>query len=526
MSTILTPPLGVSRAASGAARLRLILLVATTAFGGALFWIAPRPPMGDIAQHVAQIALLHDLVTGTSPWADIVWVNWFTPYLLPHALALALSFVMPVLIAMKFIMMFAYFGFVAAGVALRKTFGADERLDWLLMPGFFGFAWQYGFYPYIVAVPLGLLFIIFAHRYAVAPTVSRALGIFAAGVVLFFAHGLVFLFACIVGAAFLPCFTRRTGALARTLLPYVLLGVLIVGYLWFVNRNALVIPHDPGSAQKVAVWDWTGPYGWHRVYNFLLYTVATESKDWYFMLGAAFMLAAPWLMGAKLNRRDPAAWLPMIVIVAVWLAAPEEGLGISALYQRFAVFLLPAYVLLFRAADTARARPARSPRIWLTEALLVLFCWGYFGTLAVREYRFAVENEPFETLLERAEPGQRALALIYSPESDIIHNRWTYHTYAHWYQAENKGFVDFNFAFFLPDVVRFKPDHIPPLRPGPLMAEPQAFDWHKVDARLYRYFFVRHTKPLPAHLFDNDECDVALVKTVPNWSLYERRSCH
>jgi len=58
------------------------------------------------------------------------------------------------------------------------------------------------------------------------------------------------------------------------------------------------------------------------------------------------------------------------------------------------------------------------------------------------------------------------------------------------------------------------------------MAEPQAFDWHKVDARLYRYFFVRHTKPLPAHLFDNDECDVALVKTVPNWSLYERRSCH
>lgn len=522
------PVAGARHAPRDDAWVRQMLLVATTLLAGALFWIAPRPPMGDLAQHAAQIALLHDLVTGTSPWTDIVWINWFTPYLLGYGLAFAFSFMMPVLAALKLFMMLAYFGTVAAGVALRKTFEADSRLDWLLVPGFFGFAWQFGFYTFLVAVPLGLLFLILARRYAVSPTPGRGFGVFAAGVVLFFSHGLVFVFACAVGAAFIPCFTRRIGAIVRTALPYVLLGLLIVAYLWFVKRSALVIPGDSGAPQSAVSWDWTGPYGWHRAYNFLLDTVATEMKDWYFLLGAVFMLAAPWLMGAKLNRHDPSAWLPMIAMLAVWFLAPAEGLGIAALYPRFAVFLLPAYVLLFRADDATSVRAASSPispRVWLTEALLVLFCWGYFSTLAVREHRFAVENEPFETLLALAQPGQRALGLIYSPESDIVHNLWTYHTFALWYQAEDKGFVDFNFAFFLPEVVRFKPDHIPPLRPGPLMGDPGAFDWHKVDGRMYRYFFVRHTQPLPAHLFDNDECDVKLVMSVPDWSLYERGAC-
>ncbi|CAD6509246.1 hypothetical protein LMG27952_00259 [Paraburkholderia hiiakae] len=526
MNIMLNPPLGANRAASAAARLRLILLVATTLLCGALFWIAPRPPMGDLAQHAAQISLLHELVVGTSPWADIVWINAFTPYLLPYGLAFTLSFVMPVLVAIKLIMMFAYFSSVAAGVALRTTFEADERLDWLFVPGFFGFAWQYGFYTYIVAVPLGLLFLIFARRYATAPTARGALGIFTAGVVLFFAHGLVFLFACAVGAAFIPCFTRRAGAIARSALPYVLLGLLIVGYLWFVKRNALVMPGGSGPAEKALVWDWSGSYGWHRVYNFVLYTLATEMRDWYFLLGALFLLAAPWLMGAKLNRRDPSAWLPMLAILAVWFLAPAYGLGIDLLYQRFAIFLLPAYVLLFRAPEAAQRRPTQAARIGLIEVLLMLFCWVYFGVLAQREHRFAVENAPFETLLAAAEPGQRALSLIYAPESDIVHNLWTYHAYGLWYQAESKGFVDFNFAYFLPEVVRFRPEHIPLVRPGLPMVDPGVFDWHKADGHIYRYFFVRHTKPLPPDFLRNDECEVVLVKSVPDWSLYERRACH
>ncbi len=525
MNTAFSAPAAAGLATSRAARLRQLIYLATALFAGALFWIAPRPPMGDLPQHAAQVALLHDLVTGTSPWADIVRINWFTPYLLGYGLAFAFSFVMPVLAALKLFMMLAYFASVAAGVALRRAFDADERLDWLFVPGFFGFAWQYGFYTFLLAIPLGLYFLIVARRYAMAPTLARALGVCAFGIVLFFSHGLVFVFACGVGAAFIPCFTRRPLTMLRAALPYAVLAALIVLYLWFVKHADLVIPNDPAAASSPIAWDWTGPYGWHRSYNFLLYTLATEMKDWYFMLGALFLLAAPWLMGARLNRRDPSAWLPLLAVVAIWLVAPSDGLGIAALYHRFAVFLLPAYVLIFRADDSSWRSTRPAPRVRATQIALVLFCWCYLGVLAQREHRFAQENAPFETLLAAAEPGQRALSLIYAPESNIVHNLWTYHTYPLWYQAENKGFVDFNFAFFLPEVVRFKPDHIPAVRPGAAIAEARTFDWHKVDGRLYRYFFVRHTEPLPAHLFDNDECEVVLVKSVPDWSLYERRAC-
>ena len=506
-----------------------ILFIGTVLLAGALFWIAPRPPMGDLPQHAAQVALLHDLVNGTSPWADLVRANYFTPYLLGYGLAFVLSFVMPVVSAMKLFLMLAFYAYVAAGVALRKEYEADARLDWLYVPGLFGFAYQYGFYTYLLAVPVGLYFLLLARRFARAPGLAGGIGLTVAGVVLFFSHGLVFLFACAIGAAFIPCFTRQPARIVRALVPYVLLGALALGYMLYVRSNDLVIQGAATQASSGVTWDWTGPFGWHRVYNFVLYTLATEMKDAYFLLGAVFMLAAPWLLRAKLNDRDPTAWLPMLAMVLVWFCAPSDALGIALLYQRFPIFLLPLYALMFQ-ADPATASRAASPshtrRAWLTQLMIVLFCWSYLGVLAVRDHRFAVENAPFETLLSATEPGQRALSLIYAPESPIIHNLWTYHTYPLWYQAERHGFVDFNFAFFLPQIVRFRPDRVPVVRPGPQESSAEGFDWHAVDGRAYRYFFVRHTAPLPATLFKNDEYEVVLVKEVPDWSLFERRACH
>ncbi|MGF6777639.1 hypothetical protein [Paraburkholderia sp. GAS334] len=526
MNTAPIPPIVADNRNNTGARLGRFLFLCTVLLAGALFWIAPRPPMGDLPQHAAQVSMLHDLVTGTSPWADLVRANFFTPYLLGYGLAFVLSFVMPVVSALKLFMMLAFYAYVAAGVALRKEYDADARLDWLYVPGFFGFAYQYGFYTYLLAVPVGLYFLVLARRFASAPSVARGIGLAVAGVVLFFSHGLVFLFACAVGAAFIPCFIRQPARIARAVVPYVLLGALTLAYLVYVRHNDLVIPGAATQASSDMTWDWKGPIGWHRVYNFLLYTLASEMKDGYFFLGAVFMLAAPWLLRAKLNYRDPTALLPMLAIVIIWFCAPSDALGIALLYQRFAIFLLPVYALMFQADPASASRAASSAVTRLTPIVLALFCWSYLGMLAVRDHRFAVENAPFETLLSATEPGQRALSLIFAPESTTIHNLWTYHTYPLWYQAERQGFVDFNFAFFLPQIVRFRPDRIPAVRPGPQESTADGFDWHAVDGRAYRYFFVRHTQPLPATLFKNDECEVVLVKAVPDWSLFERRACH
>ena len=140
------------------------LFVLTVIWGASIFWIAPRPPMTDLAQHAGQVALIHELLTGTSPWADVFRLNFFTPYLLGYGVALALSFFMPVAVTLKVTLSLAYVAFVFALVKLRQRFSADPRLDWFFLLSFFGPAYAWGFLTFLTAAPVAIFFILLADR--------------------------------------------------------------------------------------------------------------------------------------------------------------------------------------------------------------------------------------------------------------------------------------------------------------------------------------------------------------------------
>lgn len=314
--------------------------------------------------------------------------------------------------------------------------------------------------------------------------------------------------------------------LLGALIPYALLGLVACGYMFYARHHALITWTHESQTGVHAVWEWTKPWGWHRVYNFLLYVFASQMKDWFFLVAGVFMMAAPWLLGARINWREPARLVPMAMMLLLWFVVPAAALDVDYLYERFALYLLPAYALMFSYPnDVVTDRKSARAIPLLTQAVMMLICWSFLGVLAVREHRFAVENEPFESLLAVTEPGQRALNLVYATESPIIHNQYTYHSFPLWYQAEQKGFVDFNFAYVLAQIVRFRPDQVPAMRPA-FAESPETFNWHAVQGRVYRYFFVRHVTPLPPHMFDNDECQVVLLKEAGEWSLFERRACH
>lgn len=115
------------------------LLGLFVAWGAMIFWIAPHLPMVDIPQHAAQISLLRDLLTGKSPWSAQLQINLVTPYLIGYGLASLLSFVMPVVTAMKLLLSVAYISFFAVSVACRKRVSTESSLDWMFVPTFFGF---------------------------------------------------------------------------------------------------------------------------------------------------------------------------------------------------------------------------------------------------------------------------------------------------------------------------------------------------------------------------------------------------
>ena len=114
MAPIEPAPHHLKRSPGGNSELGRVVFLLTVALTGATFWISPRLPMVDMPQHAGQVALWRDLVAGQSKWQSLVYINYFTPYLLGYSLAFLLSFIMPVLMALKLTLTLAFYAFIAA----------------------------------------------------------------------------------------------------------------------------------------------------------------------------------------------------------------------------------------------------------------------------------------------------------------------------------------------------------------------------------------------------------------------------
>ena len=492
--------------------LERLAFVATVLFAGATFWFVPRLPMADLPQHAGQVALWRDLLLGTSKWEQLLHINYFTPYLVGYGPALLLSFLLPVSAALKLLLMLAYFGFVAVCVALRRHFDADRHMDWLFVPGFFGYAYGWGLYTFLIAAPFGVLFVLLAHRYAARPTAALGVALFVADLALFFAHGLVFLFASCIGGLFLLLKCRPAARLLRALLPYAAIGLWCVLYALVRLR----VEAAPSAEPFHLVWGWD----LDRL-NFLVYPLMWPADaDAKFAPLLLLMLAAPFVLRARLNLRDPTAAVPIAATLLVWAFVPVAAMHTGFLYQRFALFLLPFYALLFRAPDLARRGVVR--RLWLP-----VLCWVFLAAHTDRLFAFARESAAFDEVLATTPPGQRARALVFDPASAATGHAVAYTHFPLWYQAEKGGFVDFNFAGYLPQVVRYRPGAAPTVfAEGAWTARPaEDFDWTRDQADLYRYFFVRRTTPLPPGYFPAGRCAPVLLKSAGSWSVFENVNC-
>lgn len=476
---------------------------------GSTFWLAPRLPMVDLPQHVGQVALWHDLVEGTSKWQDLLYVNYWTPYLIGYAPALFLSFLVSASTALKLILCLSFFGFVAACVALRRDFGGDPRLDWLFIPGFFGYAYAWGFYTFLVAAPICLLFVLLANRYAIRPATGLGVALILADIGLFFSHGLVFIFANVIGGTILIVRTKRFSSLLVTTFPYLVVGAWCVVYArFFLTPTGDVLEVGWG-------WDLT------RL-NFLVFSIGwpTGSFGATWELGpiVILMLATPFMLGGRLNLENPSALVPLLVTLLVWVLVPAIAISTWLVYQRFALFLLPFYALAFRKGAPSAGYGPR-------DMLLPLLCYIVLLVHAGRLVAFAGEGADFEEVLAATQPGYRALGLVFFADSPAT-TPIAYIHFPSWYQAEKAGFVDMNFARLPAPIVRFRAGHEPVVDRHSAWLIAEEFDWERDQAWIYRYFFVRRASPLPPAYFPTNRCAPVLLKAAGTWAVYENARCH
>jgi hypothetical protein len=501
------------------ARPRLLFLL-FIAWGALTLWIAPHPPMVDLPQHAGQIALLHDFILQASPWSDNFLINLATPYLLGYGLALPLSFIMPIAAAMKLLLSLAYVGFVFMAVKMRQRVGASERVDWLFIPSFFGFSYNWGLYTYLLASPICLLFIYLSDRYAEKPAARDGALIVLAGLALLTSHGLAFVLGWGVGFGLLLLRQLKARKVSiAAMLPFAILVAGALIYLVLGRKMDAAVISSAGPADDF------GPDPLTRLRNALVFPFIfwqeLGARRVYIPVGAA-MFIAPFLMGLRIRWSRLASWVPFACVLGIFFLGPSTVSNTSLLYERFSLFLLPMFAWMFCSRDDGGiARTER--RQWIARAgqgLAMVCCMLALAAITMKCWYFARETRDFDAMVRQLDPKQRALGLVFDTSSNAAHNSIVYLHYPLWYQAEKHGLTDFNFAWFTPQIVRYKPERRPPVQIG-FEWGPGQFNWAQHQGEHYRYFFVRGAHESVEKLFRGAQCMPQQIYGSGGWAVYE-----
>ncbi len=471
-------------------------------------------PLIDLPQHAGQASVLKEMLFGDSQWQNIVQINPFTPNYTLYGLLMLLTSLMSISSAIAVLVSISYVGFVYFARKLRQHFNADARLDWLFLLPFFGYPYMLGFMSFILAAPLALCFIWLGDRFALAPSIKKTLVLMLLGAVLLEAHGLMFLFAFGVAGTFLLIRYQSLSRFISSLIPFIVLFVAFV--ILYKYNNAFNVACEECARYRLnsisdIVWN-LSPL---RIPKSLIFTFTNSVKVMPLYLLAPSILvlfSAPWLLGLRIQWRQTPALVFFVLAIGTVLFFPDNIFGTFTVFERFSLFVLISYAMLFARSNTNTDNPnTKIQRYTLSAVILVV--WANLAYQSYAHWKYQQNNSAIDSLMATLEPNQRMLKIITndndSENAPKALQRYDY--YALWYQAEQGGFVDPNFSGLAPFPVRYQFG--------------TAFDF-KQDISDYRYILERNnTSNENTDLFSTFDCQPVLVKRIPQWALYDNQAC-
>lgn len=477
-------------------------------------------PMIDLPQHAGQVGALKLLLLDNAPaeWNNELTLNYFTTYWIAYFTALVLSFVMPLNYAINTVVGLAFLAFVISFSVLRKRFNGPNILDWVLLPCFFGFSFIWGFITFILAIPVGVLLLVQNLNFLEFKNNKYIIRIIIIGVLLYFSHMLIFLFFCLIASSMtIVNFGVPIKNKLKQLIPFYFLALLIPLFLLtstFFSESGLdkyideYYPNYYYGLLDVRLFR-LQLYPWTVYYN------SEVPLDIFTII----LLLLPFFMGCKLTK-DIKRYVPLGAFLMVWFVFPEQAVRTAFIYQRFAIFLFPFYILIFEKKkdnfNSIEIKPIFvCAVIWLAINLIIL-------KLPITELVFfKQQTKDFRALLDNIPERKKALSIVYETDAAITRGADVYVYFPVWYQALNQGWVDFSFAWFSPQVVRYSVAKIPEVKLG--------FAWNpKNFARLencnaYDLLVVRCSEKncnLHQELMEQSTCSHQLTYTSGSWSVY------
>lgn len=481
-------------------------------------------PMADLPQHAGQVAILKSIVMGdiAAPWFDEITVNYFTTYWIAYFITLLLSFILPINYAINTVVGLAFILFVFSCSMLRKKCNAPNSLDWILLPCFFGFSYIWGFITFILAIPIGIWLIYENLKLLENEKRYYYLKIIILGTLLYFSHILVFLFCCLIAS----CMTIVNRGFnikdkIKQLTPFYFLALLIP--LFFLNSDFFT---NSGLGQYFNANYQSYYYGIFdvRLFRLQLYpwTIYYNSEIPLDIFSLVFLIL-PFFMGCKLTK-DLKKYVPFVVFLIAWFSFPEQAAKTSFVYQRFAIFLFPFYILIFekKSKKSDRFEPYSN---FIFHCVCISISLIILKLPIIDLINFNQETAGFKSLVEKTTEKKRVLSLVYDPASKTSDRRTeSYIYFPLWYQSLKRGWVDFNFAWFPPQVIRYQVDKIPEDRPG-FAWNPETFIKFK-NCNRYDLIFVRvgleRQRNIHEDLMKKSTCSHKLVDQSGLWFVYSR----
>lgn len=471
-------------------------------------WIPTFPPMTDLPQHAAQIAMISRFWDTDFPFSHLYEVNWFTPYLFGYGLLFAVSKLSSVLIACKIVVSLTIVSFLLSASLLRKTAGGRREWDWLLLPVPYGFVFEWGFLNFFVGAPVAMLFAREAIVLSRTPDRAHAIRLAIFAQVLFFVHVLLTVFFCFVLGLRAAALATDFRTAFRRLLPFV--SPVPITLLW-----ALLTLFGEPQAQSYVGWDWT-PERFSEFFCLPFGLVPTPINT---LLGVA-LFCVPWISGGTPSRRL-ADWIPFTFVSIILLLLPSLVFGNYFTYQRFGLFAYPLYLMAFSVPASLRGRGDDSFVRKHALHVAVIAAIIMHAESWQRAIKFESDTQSFESILSMMAPNKRALGLILDRQSDHYQIAPVYLHYVAWYPALRGGAADFSFASFIPQILRYTSDTQPNWGRGSDWT-PGLFHWRAYHAWEYDYFLVRSSVDFTKRFFKRADCPVRLVARIDDWWLYER----
>lgn len=408
---------------SGALKKILATLVFLAATASVIpIWAGRYLPFTDLAQHIAQIAVIRNYHSSFFPFHIYYDIQWLTPYCLPIFCGALLAFLFSPVVAAKIILSLGILAYpLSLAFLLSETNG---KKSWAILgfPLAFGINLFWGHLSFYVSVPLAISLWALALSCFQRPTRTREWLLAVGLMLLFFCHVVTFVFSWGVVVVLLWAGPNKLKRLWPTI------PVLFWFPFWLHTNHAHVLFELP------TLW----ALGWYRFFTIPQLIFGPEGD--FRALPTKILVAVLFLL---MSKKAVSSWkmkLPLLANLLICLLAPVRFFGgIHGIDQRMAVFLIPSLLLTFEKGPGDENKETAAAIILLVSYLLML---GIFTRAIVR---FNKETADFRTVLAEMEGGRRMMSKI----PDASSTCGFFIPYIHfpaYYQAEKLGFFEYSFA--------------------------------------------------------------------------------